>query len=56
MGLGRFVSSQLYGIQPRDPMIAGSTVALLAIVSTAAGLIPAWLATRIDPILALRHE
>jgi len=55
-GLGRFVASQLYGIQPRDPVIAGSTVALLAMVSVAAGLIPAYRATRIDPILALRCE
>jgi len=56
MGLGRFVASQLYGIQPRDPVIAVSTVALLAFVSAAAGLIPAYRATRIDPILALRCE
>ena len=55
-GLGRFVASQLYGIQPRDPLIAGSTVAMLAIVAAAAGLIPAYRATRIDPILALRCE
>jgi predicted permease len=55
-GLGRFVASQLYGIQPRDPVIGGSTVALLALVSIAAGLIPAYRATRIDPILALRCE
>ena len=56
MGLGRFVASQLYGIQPRDPMIAVSTVVLLTLVSAAAGLIPAHRASRIDPILALRHE
>ena len=56
IGLGRFVASQLYGIQPRDPVIAGSTVALLATVSIAAGLIPAYRATRIDPIRALRCE
>ena len=24
--LGRYVSSQLYGIQPRDPLIAGGTM------------------------------
>ena len=56
IGLGRYVSSQLYGIQPNDPWIAVSTVALLAVVSAAAGLIPASKASRIDPILALRYE
>jgi predicted permease len=56
IGLGRYVSSQLYGIQPNDPWIAGSTVLLLAVVSAAAGLIPAHKASRIDPILALRYE
>jgi predicted permease len=56
IGLGRFVSTQLYGIQPNDPWIAASTVALIAVVSAAAGLIPAHRASRIDPILALRYE
>jgi predicted permease len=54
--LGRFVSTQLYGIEPYDPWIAGATVVLLAIVSGLAGLIPARRASRIDPILALRYE
>ena len=56
IGLGRYVSSQLYGIQPNDPWIALSTVVLLAVVSVAAGLIPAGRASRIDPVLALRYE
>jgi putative ABC transport system permease protein len=56
MWLGQLVSSQLYGIQPHDPLIAGSTMLLLTIVSAAAGLIPAHRASRIDPILALRYE
>jgi ABC-type antimicrobial peptide transport system permease subunit len=56
IGLGRYVSSQLYGIQPNDPWIAVTTVVLLASVSAAAGLIPARKASRIDPILALRYE
>jgi len=56
MALGRFVSAQLYGIEARDPWIAGATMILLALVSAAAGLIPATRASRIDPILALRYE
>ena len=56
MLLGGYVSSQLYGIKPHDPIIATWTVVLLATVSALAGLIPAQRASRIDPILALRHE
>jgi predicted permease len=56
IGLGRFVSTQLYGIQANDPWIAIATVTLLAVVSAAAGLIPAHRASRINPILALRYE
>jgi len=56
VALGRYVSSQLYGIQANDPFMAGATVVTLALVSTAAGLIPARRASRIDPILALRYE
>ena len=56
MALGRFVSTQLYGIEPHDPWIAGWTLALLTAVSAVAGLIPAHRASRINPILALRCE
>ena len=54
--LGKYVATQLYGIDSRDPAVATATVILLALVSAAAGLIPARRASRIDPILALRHE
>ncbi len=56
IGLGRFVSAQLYGIQGTDPWIAIAMVLLLGIVALFAGLIPAHRASRIDPILALRFE
>jgi predicted permease len=56
LGLGRYISSQLYGVQAHDPGIAVMTVALLSAVSVAAGFIPARRAGRIDPIMALRCE
>jgi predicted permease len=52
----RYVAGQLYGVPPHDPAVVGLTVLLLTAVSTAAGLIPARRAGRIDPILALRAE
>jgi putative ABC transport system permease protein len=56
LGLGRYVSSQLYGVQGDDAGVALTTMVVLGIVSAAAGLIPAHRASRIDPILALRQE
>jgi predicted permease len=56
IGLGRFVASQLYGIEAHDPWMAVTTVIVLALVSTAAGLIPAHRASRVSPVLALRYE
>ena len=56
LGLGHYVSSQLYGIQGYDPTVAIATMVLLTTVSALAGLIPARRASRINPIMALRHE
>ena len=56
LGLGRFVSAQLYGIEGRDPSVAVATILLLTIVSALAGFIPAHRASSVDPMLALRYE
>lgn len=54
--LGRYVASELHGMDATNPAIAIVTMLLLTIVSVAAGLIPAHRASRIDPISALRAE
>lgn len=56
LALGRLVSTQLYGLEPHDPWIAGVTLVVVITVSSLAGLVPAHRASRIDPLLALRYE
>ena len=56
IALGRYVASQLYGVEASDPWVAAATAIALGLVSALAGLIPARRASRIDPILALRFE
>jgi macrolide transport system ATP-binding/permease protein len=51
-----FLKSFLYGLQPNDPMALGGAVAILAGCAIVAGYAPAWRASRIDPMNALRHE
>ncbi|MBV8709106.1 MAG: ABC transporter permease [Acidobacteriaceae bacterium] len=54
--LTQFVRSQLYGIQPTDPVSIGIAVLTITAVATLAGYVPALRATRVDPMRALRYE
>jgi macrolide transport system ATP-binding/permease protein len=50
------VNSFLFGMKPHDPAALLLAVLVLAGAVIAAGFAPAWRASRIDPMLALRHE
>jgi predicted permease len=51
-----YARSLLYGLSPRDPAtLAGSALALFTL-GVLAGIVPAWRASRVDPIRALRSE
>lgn len=52
----RLIRSLLYGIAPTDPSVFAAVVAILLLVSGAACLVPAWRASRLDPMTALRAE
>jgi predicted permease len=52
----RFISRLLFGLAPTDPVTIAAAVVVLAIVATLAGYLPARRASRIDPLVALRHE
>jgi ABC-type antimicrobial peptide transport system permease subunit len=56
MGASRFVESFLYALKPNDPMTLAAGVAILLAAIVIAGYVPAWRASRIDPMVALRHE
>ena len=51
-----FVQSFLFAMKPNDPLVLGASVAILIAAAVAAGYAPAWRASRIDPMVALRHE
>ena len=54
--LTRLMSELLYKVSPRDPLAFGSALAVITIASLAACFFPAWRATRIDPVQALREQ
>jgi ABC-type antimicrobial peptide transport system permease subunit len=56
VGAVRLIQSMLYGTRPLDPAIFAAVAATLLVVAVFACLVPAWRASRIDPIQALRTE
>jgi len=54
--LTRLLGNLLYQVSPRDPLAFAAAFAVMTLASVAACLLPAWRATRIDPIQALRAQ
>jgi ABC-type antimicrobial peptide transport system permease subunit len=52
----RFVASFLYATRPTDFLAIAVSIAILLVAALAAGYVPAWRASRIDPATALRNE
>jgi predicted permease len=56
VGVTRLITSLLFGTQPLDPMVFVVVSVTLLLVAAVACLLPAWRASRLDPIVALRSE
>jgi len=56
LALGRVVSSLLYGVHSADPLTFAMVALLLVAVGLLATVVPAYRATRVEPIRALREE
>jgi ABC-type lipoprotein release transport system permease subunit len=52
----RWVESMLFGLTPSDPAAIGGAIVLLATAAQLAAYFPARRASRVDPLVALRHE
>jgi putative ABC transport system permease protein len=52
----RALESFLYGTSTRDPLVVSGSMMAMAAIASAASLIPALRAARINPMTAIRRE
>jgi ABC-type antimicrobial peptide transport system permease subunit len=56
LAVTRIAASQIWGVSPHDPLTLSIVVGVMVLVGLAACYVPARRATRVDPMMALRHE
>ena len=54
--LAKLIAAILYGVEARNVAVFASVPIVLAVVAVAAAAIPAYRASRVDPLEALRYE
>jgi len=56
VALSRFVASLVFGVPPTDPLTFTAVALLLVVVGIVANTLPAYRATRVEPVRTLREE
>jgi predicted permease len=56
IGAGKLMTTQLFGVQPWDPVMLAIATLLLGLGALVASTIPAWRAACVEPMVALRTE
>ena len=56
LALGRLVSSLIFQVKPTDPLTFIAVAAVLALIALLACIVPAYRASRVNPVIALRNE
>jgi len=56
LGAAQAAKSLLYGLKPRDPITLVAAVVVLSAVAAFASFLPAYRASKLDPLIALRYE
>jgi putative ABC transport system permease protein len=56
LGLNRVLGALLFNVAPTDPRTLAGVAVIIAAVATIACVVPAWRATRVDPLVVLRDN
>ena len=56
IGAGKLMASQLFGVEPWNPVMLMLATLLLGVAALVASVLPAWRAAGVEPMTALRTE
>jgi ABC-type antimicrobial peptide transport system permease subunit len=56
LALGKVVASLVYQVKPSDPVTFAAVAGLLGLIALLACVVPAYRASKVDPVVALRNE